>query len=80
VTNAGEATARQVKICLRRSPAVRPVRCQTIGQVPVGRSVTRRFGIRPKRKTRPGKRLLWFKATAPEVRKTGAGTTLKLKR
>ena len=77
VHNPGDGPARKVRICLGRHRAIRSVPCQKIALLAAGGSVTRRFGIKPRRKARPGKRSLRFKASAPGV--TNAKATLKVR-
>lgn len=78
VRNRGDAATSRVKVCLRRSRAVRSVRCQVIGQLGAGRQLTRKFTIRPRRNAGPGLRRLRFTAKAPGTSRVHAGFRVRI--
>jgi len=80
VRNTGDLAATKVRLCLRKSRAVRFVRCQAVGKVKAGSSVIRRMTIRPRREANPGTRNLRVFATAANAAKSGTGFKVKIRR
>ena len=58
IRNRGDAPARNLRICLSRSGAIRFVPCQKASLLAAGETKVRKFTVRAKRKARPGLRQL----------------------